>query len=115
MSLWISGSAQRSTFHVGLVASSFEPHFVVEVAVLSRKSRPKPAREDARPYSYKSLITHHLPWLRLRRGNPGEFMAYGRGLGVGRTRGVGVALGVEVGVGLAVGLPVAVGVAVGTG
>jgi hypothetical protein len=61
MSLWISGSAQRSTFHVGLVASSFEPHFVVEVAVLSRKSRPKPAREDTRPYSYKSLITHHLP------------------------------------------------------
>ena len=80
MSLWISGSAQRSTFHVGLVASSFEPHFVVEVAVLSRKSRPKPAREDTRPYSYKSLITHHLPWLRLRRGNPGEFMAYGRGI-----------------------------------
>jgi hypothetical protein len=40
-------------------------------------------------------MTYHLPRLRLRRGKPEEFRAYGRGLGVGRTRGVGVTLGVR--------------------
>ena len=60
MSLWILDPAQRSTFHIGLAASSFEPHLVVEMAVLSRKSRPN-LRVRTRAVQLQSLITPHQP------------------------------------------------------
>ena len=112
MSVWISGSC----FNVRLFILGWSLLRLSRI-LLSRwqPSAANPGRtwRGARAVQLRSLITYHLPQLRLRRGKPGESRAYGRGLGVGRTRGVGVALGVEIGVGLTVGLPVAVGVAVG--